>query len=67
MQWTIQEHELGIQRFAEQNTAQEVILNKLNQGTKRKNERKQKQLKKLLKWIMLEDNNDQQCWPLLVD
>ncbi|WP_342977770.1 hypothetical protein [Streptococcus parasanguinis] len=30
MQWTIQEHELSIQRFAEQNTAQEVILNKLN-------------------------------------
>lgn len=30
MQWTIQEHELSIQRFAEQNTSQEVILNKLN-------------------------------------
>ena len=30
MQWTIQEHELSIQRFAEQNTAQKVILNKLN-------------------------------------
>lgn len=30
MQWTIQEHELSIQRFTEQNTAQEVILNKLN-------------------------------------
>ena len=30
MQWTIQEHELSIQRFADQNTAQEVILNKLN-------------------------------------
>lgn len=30
MQWTIQEHELSIQRLAEQNTAQEVILNKLN-------------------------------------
>ena len=31
MQWTIQEHELSIQRFAEQNTAQDVVLNKLNQ------------------------------------
>ena len=31
MQWTVQEHELSIQRLAEQNTAQEVILNKLNQ------------------------------------
>lgn len=30
MQWTIQEHELSIQRLAKQNTAQEVILNKLN-------------------------------------
>ncbi|QBX27233.1 hypothetical protein Javan374_0042 [Streptococcus phage Javan374] len=31
MEWTIQEHELSIQRMAEQNTAQDVILNKLNQ------------------------------------
>lgn len=30
MEWTIQEHELSIQRLAEQNTAQDVILNKLN-------------------------------------
>ena len=30
MQWTVQEHELSVQRLAEQNTAQEVILNKLN-------------------------------------
>lgn len=30
MQWTIQEHELSIQRLAEQTTAQEVIINKLN-------------------------------------
>ena len=30
MQWTVREHELSIQRLAEQNTAQEVILNKLN-------------------------------------
>lgn len=31
MEWTIQEHELSIQRIAEQNTAQDTILNKLNQ------------------------------------
>lgn len=31
MGWTIQEHELSIQRMAEHNTAQDVILNKLNQ------------------------------------
>lgn len=30
MEWTIQEHELSIQRLAEQNTAQDTILNKLN-------------------------------------
>lgn len=31
MEWMIQEHELSIQRLAEQNTAQDTILNKLNQ------------------------------------
>lgn len=31
MEWTIQEHELSIQRMVEQNTAQDVVLNKLNQ------------------------------------
>ena len=31
MERTIQEHELSIQRMAEQNTAQDVVLNKLNQ------------------------------------
>lgn len=31
MEWTIQEQELSIQRLAEQNTAQDTILNKLNQ------------------------------------
>lgn len=30
LEWTVQEHELSIQRMAEQNNAQEVILNKLN-------------------------------------
>ena len=41
IQWTVQEHELIIQRLAEQNTAQEVILNKLNreyQAQERKKE-----------------------------
>ena len=31
MEWTIREHKLSIQRLAEQNTAQDTILNKLNQ------------------------------------
>ena len=30
LEWTVQEHELSIQRMAEKNTEQDVILNKLN-------------------------------------
>ena len=30
LEWRVQEHELSIQRLAEQNNAQDVILNKLN-------------------------------------
>lgn len=30
LEWTVQEHELSIQRSAEKNNAQDVILNKLN-------------------------------------
>lgn len=30
LEWTVQEHELSIQRMAEKNTMQDVILNKLN-------------------------------------
>lgn len=30
LEWTAQEHELSIQRLAEKNNAQDVILNKLN-------------------------------------
>lgn len=30
LEWTVQEHELSIQRMADQNNAQDVILNKLN-------------------------------------
>lgn len=30
LEWTVQEHELSIQRLADQNNAQDVILNKLN-------------------------------------
>ena len=29
LEWTVQEHELSIQRMAEKNNAQDVILNKL--------------------------------------
>lgn len=30
LEWTVQEHELSIQRLAEKNTEQDVIINKLN-------------------------------------
>ena len=30
LEWTVQEHELSIQRLSEKNTEQDVIINKLN-------------------------------------
>lgn len=30
LEWTVQEHELSIQRLAEKTNAQDVVLNKLN-------------------------------------
>ena len=44
-QWTIQEHELSIQRMAEHNTAQDVILNKLNQEYQMQERKKAEALK----------------------
>lgn len=45
MGWTIQEHELSIQRLAEQNTAQDTILNKLNQEYQMQERKKAEALK----------------------
>lgn len=45
MEWTIQEHELSIQRMAEQNTAQDVVLNKLNQEYQMQEQKKAEALK----------------------
>lgn len=45
MEWTIQEHELNIQRLAEQNTAQDIILNKLNQEYQMQERKKAEALK----------------------
>lgn len=45
MEWTIQEHELSIQRIAEQNTAQDTILNKLNQEYQMQERKKAEALK----------------------
>ena len=45
MEWMIQEHELSIQRMAEHNTAQDVILNKLNQEYQMQERKKAEALK----------------------
>ena len=45
MEWPIQEHELSIQRLAEQNTAQDTILNKLNQEYQMQERKKAEALK----------------------
>ena len=45
MQWTIQEHELSIQRLADQNKSQEVILNKLNREYQQQERKKSEELK----------------------
>lgn len=45
MEWMIQEHELSIQRLAEQNTAQDTILNKLNQEYQMQEHKKAEALK----------------------
>lgn len=45
MQWTIQEHELSIQRLADQNKSQEVILNKLNREYQLQARKKAEELK----------------------
>ena len=45
MEWTIQEHELSIKRMAEHNTAEDVILNKLNQEYQMQERKKAEALK----------------------
>ena len=45
MEWTLQEHELSIQRLDEQNTAQDTILTKLNQEYQMQERKKAEALK----------------------
>ncbi|MFS9322782.1 hypothetical protein [Streptococcus parasanguinis] len=45
LEWTVQEHELSIQRMAEQNNAQDVILNKLNSEYQMRERQRAKELK----------------------
>ena len=45
LEWTVQEHELSIQRMAEQNNAQDVILNKLNSEYQMRERQRAEELK----------------------
>lgn len=45
LEWTVQEHELSIQRWAEQNNAQDVILNKLNSEYQMRERQRAEELK----------------------
>lgn len=45
LEWTVQEHELSIQRLAEQNNAQDVILNKLNSEYQMRERQRAEELK----------------------
>ena len=45
LEWTVQEHELSIQRLAEQNNAQDTILNKLNSEYQMRERQRAEELK----------------------
>lgn len=45
LEWTVQEHELSIQRIAEKNNAQDVILNKLNSEYQMRERQRAEELK----------------------
>lgn len=47
LEWTVQEHELSIQRMAEQNNAQDVILNKLNSEYQMRERQRARELKEV--------------------
>mgnify|MGYP007002482260 FL=1 len=47
LEWTVQEHELSIQRLAEQNNAQDVILNKLNSEYQMRERQRAEELKEV--------------------
>lgn len=47
LEWTVQEHELSIQRLAEQNNAQDVILNKLNNEYQMRERQRAEELKEV--------------------
>lgn len=45
LEWTVQEHELSIQRLAEKNNTQDVILNKLNSEYQMRERQRAEELK----------------------
>ncbi|MFS9197115.1 hypothetical protein [Streptococcus parasanguinis] len=45
LEWTVQEHELSIQRLAEKNNAQDTILNKLNSEYQMRERKRAEELK----------------------
>lgn len=47
LEWTVQEHELSIQRLAEKNNAQDVILNKLNNEYQMRERQRAEELKEV--------------------
>lgn len=47
LEWTVQEHELSIQRMAEKNNAQDVILNKLNSEYQMRERKRAEELKEV--------------------
>lgn len=47
LEWTVQEHELSIQRMAEKNNAQDVILNKLNSEYQMRERQRAEELKEV--------------------
>lgn len=47
LEWTVQEHELSIQRMAEKTNAQDVILNKLNSEYQMRERQRAEELKEV--------------------
>ena len=47
LEWTVQEHEMSIQRLAEKNNAQDVILNKLNSEYQMRERQRAEELKEV--------------------
>lgn len=47
LEWTVQEHELTIQRLADKNNAQDVILNKLNSEYQMRERQRAEELKEV--------------------